>query len=187
MATLEPSINLGDETTDSPPPKPKTIEEQLKDSTAALSYARQYITGLENVIGDFIPGWDKINDEDLPAAVQAFQAKYRKIEEKSAANHRRVGELEEALTSRQANWDREKRAATNKHAESITAASAKAVKDFKAAESDWRKAHTSISEQVTELRKSKEAAKEQTKSLFKRIEYLRTLLETNNIEYEGDL
>lgn len=137
-------------------PTEKPIKEQLKDATDSLAFARQFIVGLEKLLSDIFPGWEKYDDDELPAVIQAFHLKYNQIEYRGAAAEKALVEMREALEDRTQRWSHERARVSQRHGEAMAKI-------------------------ATEM----ESWKTQSESLFKRIEYLRTTLEDNSIEYEG--
>lgn len=111
MAQIQPPTD--------PKPKPKSTEELLKDANDSLQFAQLFIKGLENLLGDIFPGWDAYDDDELPAVIQAFHLKYKRMEERSAAAEKSSGELREALEDRTRRGLDEKLRMTQRHGEAM--------------------------------------------------------------------
>lgn len=102
-----------------PKEEPKSIEEQLKDATDSLVFARQFITGLEKLLSDIFPGWDKYDDDELPAVIQAFHLKYRRMEERSESEAKAREEAMKALEDRTQRWSHERARVSQRHGEAM--------------------------------------------------------------------
>lgn len=150
---VEPTT-AGEQTEAKEASKPKSKAEQLRDKTESLGHAQTYILGLENMIDDLLPGWREQPDNELPAYIQAFHQKYKRIEERIESAGKTAREAKDALVDRTRAWDTEKARITQRHGETM----AKSDKEVARLQSDirqWREAHGSLSEKVHDLEKAK--------------------------------